>query len=163
MDNDSVNGKTQRQDQISATADGKIILKDGNDTVILQAYRCFPWSAPDSHISLRDAKGKERLLAESLDELPSDVRKAVEVSLQTTSFVIEIESVVKVVTEFEIRNWHVITNQGKRTFQTKLDEWPIAVPGGRYLIKDVSGDLYQVPSPKSLDSKSRDVLWSFVD
>ena len=48
-------------------------------------------------------------------------------------------------------------------FQTRLDAWPRRVPGGGVLIRDVAGDLYYVADPESLDKRSRDLLWVFVD
>ena len=38
-----------------------------------------------------------------------------------------------------------------------------AMPGGGVLIRDVSGDLYHIPAPESLDRKSRELMYSFVD
>ncbi len=65
--------------------------------------------------------------------------------------------------EIEIRHWKVDTRQGERTFQTRLDDWPRILPGGGVLIRDVSGDLYHIPAPESLDRKSRELMYSFVD
>jgi hypothetical protein len=37
------------------------------------------------------------------------------------------------------------------------------LPKGGLLIRDVAGDLYRLPDPKTLDRKSRELLWAFVD
>jgi hypothetical protein len=65
--------------------------------------------------------------------------------------------------EVEIRHWVVETKQGDRSFQTRLDDWPRSLPGGGLLIRDVGGDLYHIPEPGSLDRKTREVLWAFID
>ena len=65
--------------------------------------------------------------------------------------------------EVEIRHWRVSTRQGERRFQTRLDDWPLELPGGGFLIRDVAGDLYRVADAASLDTRSRALLWAFVD
>ncbi len=50
-----------------------------------------------------------------------------------------------------------------RSFQTRLDDWPRTLPGGGFLIWDVTGDFYHVANPGSLDRRSRELLWAFVD
>jgi hypothetical protein len=65
--------------------------------------------------------------------------------------------------EVEIRHWTVETVHGPRTFQTHLDAWPRTLPMGGLLIRDVAGDLYRLADPASLDRKSRELLWAFVD
>ncbi|MEE8580585.1 MAG: DUF1854 domain-containing protein [Myxococcota bacterium] len=61
------------------------------------------------------------------------------------------------------RAWPVRTRQGARSFQTKRDEWPRKMPGGGLLIRDVAGDLFFVPEPTDLDSKSQGLVWVFID
>jgi hypothetical protein len=77
-------------------------------------------------------------------------------------FVLRIRRIVQVDEEVEIRTWQVVTEQGSRSFQTKLDDWPMEVPGGGIVIRDVSGDLYHVPDPEAMDERSRRWLWAFV-
>lgn len=72
-------------------------------------------------------------------------------------------SVLEIEEEIEIRQWTVETRQGKRSFQTHLDDWPRVLPSGGLLIRDVAGDLYKLADPNGLDRKSRALLWAFVD
>src|SRR5205809_76993 len=65
--------------------------------------------------------------------------------------------------EVEIRRWRVETQQGPRTFQTRLDDWPRTLPHGGLLIRDLAGDLYHLVAPERLDRESRELLWAFVD
>ena len=78
-------------------------------------------------------------------------------------FMFEVTRVREVEEEVEIRHWTVETRQGPRAFQTRLDDWPRALPGGGFLIRDVAGDLYRLPDPGSMDQKSRELLWALVD
>ena len=77
-------------------------------------------------------------------------------------FVFEVTRVIDVDEEVEIRHWQVDTRQGLRSFQTRLDDWPRALPGGGFLIRDVAGDLYRLPEPEKMDKVSQELLWAFV-
>jgi hypothetical protein len=134
---------------------------DGTERAV-RVHRCFPWSEPGRFWSLRDADDEEFALISTLDELEADSRQALEGAIVEAGFVLEVTRIVDVDEEVEIRTWRVETRQGARSFQTKLDDWPMDVPGGGILIRDVAGDLYLVPDPESLDVESRKWLWAFV-
>jgi hypothetical protein len=125
--------------------------------------RCFPWSEPFRFISLRDADDEEFVLVRDPEQLDRRSRAALETSLAEAGFVLEIIGVESCEEEVEIRRWVVLTRQGRRSFQTRRDEWPRDIPGGGLLISDVSGDLFHVPDSQALDAKSRALLWAFVD
>jgi hypothetical protein len=129
----------------------------------VRVHRCFPWSEPDQFLSLRDQENQEVAMVIRLDDLESQSRKALADSLLEAGFVLRITRILEVDEEVEIRTWKVETEQGSRSFQTKLDDWPWEVPGGGIVIRDVAGDLYYVADPESLDEKSRTWLWAFVD
>lgn len=142
--------------------DGRIWARRGTDERAVRVHRCFPWSEPGRFLSLRDEDDVEFALVDSLDGLEADTRHVLAMAAAEAGFVMEITGIVEVDDEVEIRRWKVETVQGARSFQTKLDDWPTAVPGGGVVIRDVAGDLYHVPSPVDLDEKSRKLLWAFV-
>ena len=125
--------------------------------------RCFPWSEPGRFISLRDTDDEEFALVRDFGELDHGSREALDISLVEAGFVLEIVAVESCEEEVEIRTWVVVTRQGRRSFQTRRDEWPRDVPGGGLLISDVSGDLFYVPDIQALGARSRALLWAFVD
>ncbi len=88
---------------------------------------------------------------------------SLEIALAEAGFVLEIEQLLAIDEEIEIRTWQVRTCTGERSFQTPRDEWPREVPGGGLIIRDVAGDLFYVPDPDALDSASQRLLWPFVD
>ena len=114
-------------------------------------------------LSLRDGDDEEVALIRDLAELGPDSRHALAESLIEASFVLQVEGVEEVEEEIEIRSFRVRTRQGVRSFQTLRDEWPRRMPGGGVLMRDVAGDLYFIPSPASLDEKSRKLLWAYLD
>ena len=125
--------------------------------------RCFPWSAPERFVSLRDFDDEEVALVRSPAELDPPSRKVLEEGLAEAGFVLEVTRIDEVAEEIEIRTWKVQTVQGARSFQTPRDEWPREVPGGGLLIRDVAGDLFHIAEPDGLDRESQRHLWAFVD
>ena len=126
------------------------------------ARRCFPWSEPGKYVSLRDGGHREVALVRDPEALSETSRRALDLALAEGGFVFEVSAVVEVEEEVEIRHWQVVTRQGARSFQTRLDDWPRALPGGGFLIRDVAGDLYRLPEPERMDARSRKLLWAFV-
>ena len=146
----------QRQDgQLWATT------PEGSRPVVV--VRCFPWSATNRFISLRDDDETEIALIEDPSSLEPDSRVALEESLATAGFILEIEKILSCNEEVEIRTWEVQTRQGLRRFQTRRDEWPRELPGGSVLVRDVAGDLFIVRDPTALDRKSQAFLWVFQE
>ena len=143
--------------------DGRLRALIGERVVAVKLRQCFPWSEPTRHISLRDADDKEIALIEDPSSLDAESRQAFELAVAEAGFVLEVTRVLEIEEEIEIRQWTVDTKQGKRLFQTHLDDWPRVLPSGGLLIRDVAGDLYKLADPKGLDKKSRALLWAFVD
>jgi hypothetical protein len=94
--------------------------------------------------------------------LDAGSREALTAALLGVGFVLEVQSIESIEEDYEVRVWHTQTRQGKRTFQTKLDEWPWASPDGGHLMRDLSGDLFRLPPVETLDEKTRQWLWAYV-
>jgi len=131
--------------------------------VPVRVRQCFPWSDPHRQLSLRDANDKEIAIVDDPATLDAASRGALERALGIAGFVLEVTRVIEIDEEVEIRQWSVETASGSRSFQTHLDDWPRVLPDGGLLIRDVAGDLYKLGAPHTLDRKTRDVLWAFVD
>ena len=144
-------------------ADGSLWATKGEEERPVSVRRCFPWSEPTRHLSLRDGDEAEFALVKDPAELDSRSRAALETALAVAGFVFEVTRVLEIEEEVEIRHWRVETRQGPRAFQTRLDDWPRTLPHGGLLIRDLAGDLYHLAAPEQLDRLSRDLLWAFVD
>ena len=144
-------------------ADGSLWAMRGEDERAVSVRGCFPWSEPTQHLSLRDADEEEFALVRDPAELDPRSRAALERALAVAGFVFEVTRVLEIEEEVEIRRWRVETQQGPRTFQTRLDDWPRTLPHGGLLIRDLAGDLYHLAAPEALDRQSRELLWAFVD
>lgn len=143
--------------------DGQLVVVIGGEAVTVRVRQCFPWSEPRRHLSLRDAEEREVALVEDPANLAPESREALERALAEAGFVLDVTRVLSIEEEVEIRQWTVDTRQGRRSFQTHLDDWPRVLPKGGLLIRDVAGDLYRLADPQGMDRRSRELLWAFVD
>ncbi len=143
--------------------DGQLWTRHAGANTSVRPVRCFPWSEPGRYVSLRDVDDEEVALVRDVAALKPEARRALAQALLEAGFVMEIEAILSVEEEIEIRTFEVQTRQGKRTFQTLRDEWPRELSGGSLLVRDVAGDLYLLHDPASMDAKSRKLLFAFLD
>ena len=143
--------------------DGRLLAVIDGVAVPVVVRKCYPWSEPHRHLSLRDEEDNEVALIQDPASLEPESRAALVQALAVAGFVLEVTRVLAIDEEVEIRQWTVETPHGPRTFQTHLDDWPRVLPMGGLLIRDVAGDLYRLPAPAALDRRSRELLWAFVD
>ena len=154
---------TAAQLTLRTSSDGRLHVRLGGRWIPVRLRQCFPWSEPGRHLSLRDDGDEEVALVADPATLGPESRCALERAVAEAGFVLEVTRVVDIEEEVEIRQWTVDTKHGRRSFQTHLDDWPRVLPTGGLLIRDVAGDLYRLPEPATLDAKSRELLWAFVD
>lgn len=149
--------------RLERRVDGRLVAHRGAAASPVRPVRCFPWSQPGTWISLRDDDGLEVALVVDPVALDPASRAALELELAELGMVLQIERIVAVEEELEIRTWRVETREGPRRFQTARDEWPRPIRGGGLLLRDVAGDLYLVPHTAELDRTSQRALWAFTD
>ena len=148
---------------LRTAADGRLAVVVDSVPIPVRLRQCFPWSEPGLHLSLRDDEDREIAIVGDPASLDPESRGALERALAEAGFVLEVTRVLDIDEEVEIRQWTVETRQGRRSFQTHLDDWPRTLPNGGILIRDVAGDLYRLASPADMDKKSRVLLWAFFD
>jgi len=147
--------------------DGRLVLRYESDgkpvETPIRVACCFPWAHREKLISLRDDKGRELRLVETLAQLDAQARQLIMEELNSAFFVPLITEVKSIERQAELFLWRVETNAGPRNFLTGHDEHPRTLPNGRVLIRDVSNDLYIIDDPKTLNAKSCKLLWSYLD
>src|SRR5690349_9998974 len=148
---------------LRTAVDGRLVVLIDGEPVPVRLRQCFPWSEPGLHLSLRNDEDREIAIVDDPEDLDDESRGAIEQALAEAGFVLEVTRVLDIEEEVEIRQWTVETRQGRRSFQTHLDDWPRGLPNGGILIRDVAGDLYRLADPARMDKKSRELLWAFVD
>lgn len=163
--NDAAKQDTPAQQalRLSRSPDGRTMVERNGEWVAVRVSSCFPWSAPDTYLSLRDSENIELALIPSLDDMNDGDRAILTQALRDAAFAFQVTRVVLVKKEFEIRQWEVICVEGPRVFQTKVDDWPRPLPPHGLLITDVTGDVYVIPDWTALDKQSRRELAPFVE
>ncbi len=154
---------SKRPFTLEAGIGGGVVVVRAGERTSARVIPCFPWSDSMKYISLRDEKDKELAFVSDFDELDIDSRQALLEALAQASFVLEIMKIESIEEEYEIRNWKVVTRQGACSFQTKMTDWPRKLANGEVLIRDVSGNLFYVERPETMDKKSRKLLWALAD
>lgn len=123
--------------------------------VDVRVARCLPWSEPDSLISIRDDDGKELVLLETLDDLPEDTRKLVEEELFDKHFSPRVLKVLSLDEKFGFVTIEAETDRGRVQFQIKGRDEVRALSATRCVLKDVDGNMYEIPDVTLLDAESR--------
>ncbi len=142
----------------------RVVEKDGEREVTLQAVKCFPWSAPEAFISLRDDEGKEIYLIDSLSSIRDDsAKQLIELELEERTYLPHIEEIEALDDEIDLFRWKVKTDAGLRVFYTRRREIPREIFGGGVILKDISGDRYLIPNLEELNPRGKNSLWLYLD
>jgi hypothetical protein len=117
--------------------------------------RELPWASPQQRVSIHTADGTELLRIEDIRELPEGQRALIEEALSSGIFVPRIQRVLGVDRSSGQQQWHVITDRGETRFCVQERADIRALPDGRLSIRDVDGNVYEMPPPGELDEESR--------
>ncbi|MCB0366895.1 MAG: DUF1854 domain-containing protein [Bdellovibrionaceae bacterium] len=143
--------------------EGQLSLWKEGQYIAVEIRRCFPWSQPTQCLSIRNGDDEEMMFIKDVKNLEKKSQDAVLQAMRESGFFFKITRIIEAREEFELRHWLVETEQGQRRFQTRLEDWPRELPGGDLLIRDVYGDIYHVGGLRSLDQRSRELLWAFIE
>jgi hypothetical protein len=125
----------------------------------VRLVRCFPLSLPDEYVSVRDNEGEEIMLLRQLDDLPPESRKLADADLQDHYYMPVITRIREIADEHGIFRWDVETDQGEVTMRVRGRSENIERrANGHFIVTDVEGRRYEIPSAHELDPTSRQEL-----
>jgi len=151
------------KEKIWRKENGLLAVMDKNGEKEVFIKQSFPLSHPGEFLSLRDSEDNEILMVESLNsDVSPDVKALLLEELLKSQFVLNIKEIVNIQEDVELRRFHVLTEQGSRHFQTKLEDWPEILSGETILIEDLCGDLFHIDNWKKLDKESQKKLTPYV-
>lgn len=129
---------------------------------------CFPFSAKDEYLSIREAEdmgeaGREIGLIENKYEWPADVQALLDEQLQLRYFMPRIQKVKKIKEEFGFSYWEVVTDRGEVSFTIRGGSGSIFSPSrDRYIITDIDGNRFSIDNMNEMTAKERKLLDLYV-
>lgn len=128
--------------------------EDATDRHVI-VRRAFPWSRPETFVSLRSKDGHELLLLESLDGLPPETRDLLVRALDAATFVPRITRVDHVDLQHGYQLWKLVTEAGPRQIRVQEREDVRFLSETRFSVKDADGNVYEIADIAKLDDHSR--------
>lgn len=123
----------------------------------------FPISNKNHYASLRDEHGNELGVVDQAHELDPDSRRLLREELERSYFLPRITDIISIVNHLSIFTFEVDTDRGFRSFEVRNPRQNVrSVGGGRYIIKDVDGNRYDIPKLRNLGPKSQNLMIEFV-
>lgn len=149
--------------QLERDPSGQLVLRNrlGRSHLGVEPVRAFPISDPECWISLLDARGREVELIESLANVAPETALLIRRELTDREFLPRIQRVVRVRTNKEPHQWHVLTDRGPAQFLMRDDDIRRLGPNKAILV-DMHGVRYYVPDSSQLDAHSRRVLSRYL-
>jgi hypothetical protein len=127
----------------------------------VRVARCFPWSLPETYISICDKEGKELVLLRDLLHLPPESRELIRRELRDKVFSPRIQRVLSCKSEFGVTSITALTDRGEVTFQVRSREDIRILSPTRAIFRDADGISYELADIKSLDPVSQRHLRDF--
>lgn len=146
--------------ELSRGPTGSLRLTLGSERSVLRvrARRCFPLSALDRFISLRDGTDQEIGIVPDLAELSVQDREWIEEELSLRYHSPRVVRIRGVRHRWGGVEWQLETDSGPRRVITKRVHDAISeIGGGRFILSDVDGNRYDL-CLSELDDASRAVL-----
>jgi len=128
-------------------------------TVDVVAARCFPWTLPETYVTLRTREGKEIALLKTLADLDEASRAVLEAELHDKVFNPKIRRILAHSREFGITSITADTDRGTVTFEIRTRDDIRMLSSTRIVFRDADGITYEVADLTALDPVSR----GFVD
>lgn len=150
--------------KLNRNAFGKLDFHDeqGRAVAGVSVVRAFPLSEPDRWIAICDGKGRELVFVETLDELPSEVRRLIQEELADREFAPIIERVFRTSGTTEPCEWEVATDRGPTTLVLKSEDDVRRLGAHGALLRDAHGVRFHIPDSRALDVASRQIVERYL-
>ena len=152
-----------KRDRITRT-DTYLVRVDGHDGRVLENLeprRLFPFTAPDTFVTLLGEGEKEAALIHSLDELDEASRRAVEECFEEYYLIPEVTAVLHVEDKAGSFKWKVKTDRGVVEFHIRNRQSDIKQDGDILLMRDSNDNRYRIDL-KKLDAKRMKRILSYI-
>lgn len=123
--------------------------------------RCFPWSVPETYISIRDKDGKEIALLNSADDLDEASKAVLVRELNEKMFAPKILRVADCKEEFGVTSFTAETDRGMVTFQVRSRDDVRVLSSTRALFRDADGNTYELADLNALDAAGQRCMQNY--
>lgn len=151
-------------ESLELNALGQTVLRlRGREEPLLDVriVRCFPWSLPDTYVSILDKDGKEVALLRDLERVPAEAREIIRRELRDKAFNPQIRRVLACKSEFGVTSITAATDRGEVTFQVRSRDDVRILSARRAIFRDADGISYELPDLHALDTASRRHMQDF--
>jgi len=123
----------------------------------------YPISNREHFVSLRDTEGNEIGIVEEAHTLDAASRRILREELERSYFLPRITDILSIADKLGVLTWRVETDRGPRTFEVRQPRRNVrSVGGGRYIVKDVDGNRYDIARLGNLGPKSQFLMREFI-
>lgn len=141
---------TKENTVFARTEGGFVSMKmDGEFYPRIQVYHAFPFTDPDSYISIRepDEKAKEIGVIKNIrKDISKESREMLEEQLRLRYFTPTIEKVINIKDEYGFAYFDVLTNHGACRFTIHMGGSSVVnLSDTRLLITDLDGNRFEIP------------------
>ena len=146
---------TKDNAEFKRTGGGFVSLKfDGEYYERIAVHRAFPFTDPESYISVREPNGKSREIGmiKKLSDLDEDQQRMVREQIELRYFTPVIQKIREVKEEYGYSYWDVETDRGGCRF-TADNNGVIKLSQTRLIISDVDGNRFELPDVSVLSAK----------
>ena len=144
--------------EIEMNPDAELFVTIEGRRVPARAARCFPWTAPDRFVVLRDEQDAEIVTIENLSDLSPPSRAALVQWLAAHTFIPKVSRVVSVREGNAAILFVFDTDRGRQQVKVREREDLRPLADGRTLVRDTDGITYELPPWDQLDDESRHQL-----
>jgi hypothetical protein len=150
--------------RLQRNEDGEPVAVIGEKRVTLgHILSIYPISNREHFVSLRDTEGNEIGIVEEAHTIEGGSRRVLQEELERSYFLPQITDIVSITDKLGVLTWRVETNRGPRTFEVRRPRQNVrSVGGGRYIVKDVDGNRYDIRRLRNLGPKSQFFMREFV-
>lgn len=128
-------------------------------------YRAFPFTDPDSFISVRqpDEKAEEIGIIRSLNDLDKETTEIIREQLNIRYFTPEIKKIIDIKDEYGYAYFDVLTDRGACRFTIRMNSSAvIRLTETRILIVDIDGNRFEIPDITKLSATELKKLDLFI-
>lgn len=157
-------GASGELQSLSRNESGQLVVRlkgQGEQLVDARVARCFPWSMPETYISVRNREGKEVVLLKTLDGIDPASRELILQELHDKVFNPKISRIIEHKNEFGVTSIKAQTDRGEVTFQIRSRDDIRILSSTRLLFRDADGNTYEVADASAMDSASRKFLETY--